>query len=69
MDLYHRRTGKKYVPELPDPDTPQQGLQCRKCECRHFLVVYTRPMDGWINRRRECRNCGWRTSTREQIGR
>ena len=42
------------------------GLECPKCGCRHFTVVYTRP--GWggkIKRRRACRNCGRRITTYE----
>ncbi len=44
-----------------------RGLECRKCGCRHFLVVYTRPRrDGCIVRRRECRYCGNRLTTWER---
>jgi transcriptional regulator NrdR family protein len=45
-----------------------QGLVCRVCGCRHFWVVYTRPSarPGWITRRRECRHCGKRITTRER---
>lgn len=43
------------------------GLECRKCGCRHFEVVYTRPIArGKILRRRECRHCGRRITTTEK---
>ena len=43
------------------------GLVCRKCGCRHFCVIYTRPApDGKVTRRRECRHCGKRMTTIEQ---
>jgi len=43
----------------------QQGLVCRRCGCRHFYVVWTRRRGAAVYRRRECRHCGWRTTTRE----
>jgi len=46
----------------------QLGLECPKCGCKHFRVIYTRPKKGQIIRRKECRYCGWRVLTREQIG-
>ncbi len=46
----------------------ERGLICPKCECRHFHVVYTRPLlDGRIKRRKECRNCGKRLTSYEKI--
>lgn len=44
---------------------PPVGLECRRCGCRHFYVIYTRPGRNCITRRRECRYCGLRVSTRE----
>jgi len=45
----------------------QRGLECRECGCRHFRVVYTRAQRGdCVIRRRECRYCGRRMTTREQ---
>jgi len=44
------------------------GLECPQCGCRHFRVLYVRPRRGYIVRRRECRYCGHRVVTREQIG-
>jgi hypothetical protein len=46
----------------------EHGLVCRKCHCREFFVVYTRPVVDGIRRRRECRNCGWRIVTTERGG-
>ncbi len=43
-----------------------RGLRCRHCGCRHFYVIYTRPYrGGQLVRRRECRACGNRITTRE----
>jgi hypothetical protein len=48
-------------------DANQRGLECRRCGCRHFEVVYTRPCPGGrILRRRECRHCGKRITTWER---
>jgi len=43
------------------------GLECRSCGCRHFHVIRTRRDDGVIERRRQCRACGQRITTRETI--
>lgn len=43
-----------------------RGLECPRCGCRHFRVIYTQPRNGFILRRRECRHCGRRVTTREQ---
>jgi hypothetical protein len=41
------------------PEQDQRGLECRKCGCKHFRVIYTRPaLGGRLVRRRECRHCG-----------
>lgn len=43
------------------------GLECRWCGCKHFRVIYTRPCrGGQLSRRRECRHCGRRMTTRER---
>jgi hypothetical protein len=48
-------------------DANRRGLECRRCGCRHFEVVYTRPCPGGrILRRRECRHCGKRIVTWER---
>jgi len=42
------------------------GLECRKCGCQHFNVVWTRQKgDGSIRRRRACRHCGHQITTVE----
>ncbi len=55
---------KKRLSEMPTQEKGV-GLRCRRCGCRHFLVVYTRHGKDVIVRRRACRNCGWRCTTRE----
>lgn len=48
-------------------DEPK-GIVCRACGCRHFFVVYVRPVRGGrIMRRRECRNCGRRYTSFEHL--
>lgn len=47
---------------------PRRGLACRQCGCAHFRVLYTRgALGGRILRRRECRHCGKRMTTYEQM--
>ena len=44
-----------------------RGIECRKCGCRHFYVIYTRRGSGGkLIRRRECRHCGKRFTTWEK---
>jgi len=44
---------------MNDPQKEKPGLECPKCGCGDFRVVYTWPtFGGRILRRRECRNCG-----------
>lgn len=46
-----------------------RGLECPRCGCRHFRVIYTRAAwGGRIMRRRQCRHCGRRVTTSERIG-
>jgi len=59
MSLRNRQTGEPI-------GAKNTGLECRKCGCRHFDVVYTRPKVGRIERRRECRNCKHRITTYER---
>ena len=47
--------------------TPDRGLSCPRCGCRHLPVVYTRPRENCIVRARDCRNCGKRIITRERL--
>jgi hypothetical protein len=44
----------------------RRGLECPRCGCQHFHVLYTRAaIGGRILRRRECRHCGRRVTTYE----
>ena len=46
----------------------RRGLECPKCGCKHFIVIYTRgAAGGKLIRRRECRHCGRRTILSEVI--
>jgi transcriptional regulator NrdR family protein len=42
------------------------GLRCRKCGHGRFRVRYTRRKPGAVMRRRECRKCGARITTKER---
>ena len=45
------------------------GLECPRCGCQHFHVLYTRRTVGKkLLRRRECRHCGRRLTTYESTG-
>lgn len=58
---------KPAVDSSREEQNERRGIECRVCGCRHFVVVYTRPLSGGrIMRRRECRHCGTRTTTFEQ---
>jgi len=50
-----------------DDQSKPRGIECPKCECRHFFVVETRRGPACIIRRRECRNCGRRVTTTERV--
>jgi transcriptional regulator NrdR family protein len=53
---------------MTTPSTPPaKGLICPRCGCQHFSVAYTRPRPGFILRARDCRHCGKRIVTREQV--
>ena len=55
--------------EVLQPSDEAVGLECRRCGCQHFFVIYTRPAPrGRIQRRRECRHCGARITTYETGG-
>jgi hypothetical protein len=43
------------------------GLVCPRCHCRDFHVIYTRRQENSVMRRRECRHCGRRVTTREKV--
>ncbi len=54
-------------PVNPKPEA-KVGIECPKCGCRHFHVVYTRAISGnRIMRRRKCRHCERRLTTIEQL--
>jgi hypothetical protein len=51
------------------PADSKRGIECRHCGCKHFRVIYTRPVSGSrLVRRRECRHCGKRMTTWEHAG-
>ncbi len=56
------------TPKRAEKSEEQRGLVCPKCGCEHFRVVYTRRAPGGkIVRSRECRHCGRRVITYEQV--
>lgn len=49
------------------PADPPAGIECPACGCCHFRTIRTEPHPaGHVQRRRECRNCGRRMTTREK---
>ena len=61
-----RPEDRKSAAQLASDVNADVGLECRKCGCRDFRVYYTRPKDGFIMRRRRCRNCGTLITTYEK---
>lgn len=46
----------------------EAGIRCSRCGCRECRVIYTRAGAMQTTaRRRECRHCGKRFTTRERI--
>jgi Zn ribbon nucleic-acid-binding protein len=45
---------------------PAAGIECRKCGCRHWLVLWKRAKPGYAWRLLECRHCGHRITTQER---
>lgn len=45
------------------------GLECPRCGCRHFLTAETERIPNAIRRTRVCRNCRWSIRTKETIQR
>ncbi len=44
------------------------GIPCKVCGCRHHQTLETRPAPkNQIRRRRQCRNCGLRFTTYEDM--
>lgn len=63
-----KRMDRPTIPGKPATEPEDgAGLECTRCGCRHFLVVYTRPGDKCIKRVRSCRHCGRRVVTRERM--
>ncbi len=52
--------------EVVPPEEDGLGLECRRCGCRHFYTIRTERVRGAIVRRRECRHCGERITTKER---
>ena len=62
-----KRTYYKLSDYAKNRDGDEHGLVCSKCGCREFRVIYTRRGPGQaLVRRRECRHCGRRITTRER---
>lgn len=56
------------TPAAGKDGAPALGLECRRCGCRMFEVLYTRPISGQrVFRRRQCRHCGHRMTTVEHV--
>ncbi len=54
--------------KIDEANPPEEkGLECPRCGCRHFYVVYNDKQTKRIVRRRQCRNCGRRVTTVEKI--
>ena len=53
--------------KIPESDARARGIECPRCGCRHVYVVYTRQRLMKILRVRECRHCGRRIKTYEQV--
>lgn len=43
------------------------GIACPKCGCRDFRVIETSRIKDAMTRRRSCRRCGRRITTREKL--
>lgn len=44
----------------------KRSLECRRCGCKHFQLLYTRQLRGGrLLRRRQCRHCGRLVTTYE----
>jgi len=46
---------------------PAAGLECPECGCRHFETIKSEPRTWGILRRKACRHCGRRVTTRERL--
>lgn len=53
---------------IEGPLVPPRGVRCPSCGCAHLPVVWTRRRaSGRVLRGRECRHCGRRVTTSEQV--
>jgi hypothetical protein len=71
-----RRPAAEAPPPAPPPaadavdggqEPEPKGLECPRCGCQHFHVLYIRRSWKALTRRRECRHCGKRITTRERL--
>jgi len=52
---------------IQNKDGQPVGIVCRHCGCGHHRVLYLKWLTGGVLlRRRECRHCGHRFTTRER---
>ncbi len=54
------------APEPAAKPAKPVGIECRKCGCRHWFVLWKRAKPGYAWRRLECRHCGHRITTQER---
>lgn len=62
------RNGRRERDDHQAGDEQPAGVRCPSCACAHCPVYYTREKLGHTMRVRECRHCGRRFTTREQVG-
>jgi hypothetical protein len=57
--------------DAPDGAAPEAecaaGLECPECGCRHFETIKSEQRPWGILRRKACRHCGRRVTTRERL--
>jgi hypothetical protein len=66
---------RKFGPDWRRLDAPDEGaetpraagLECPECGCRHFETIKSEPRTWGILRRKTCRHCGRRVTTRERL--
>lgn len=52
---------------IQEPASVANGIECPRCGCHHFYVVWIRHRDSRIIRKRECRHCGRAIVTTERV--
>jgi len=71
--MSRRKWGPGWAPlheaeEGGEPRPEPKGIECPHCGCRHFFTVKSRPSTkGYVLRRKECRHCGHRLTTKERV--